>query len=137
MAYMNQERKAQRAGKIKDICKRYGVKGSLSVRHHSTLVLTVSQGKIDFLESFNRLGSQELRPDHLPFRPAEKCIDVNVYHYERHFDGRALEFLQEVIPAMYGDDYFDETDSQIDYFHCSHYIDVNIGKWNKPYALVK
>ena len=36
---------------------------------------------------------------------------------------------------MYGDDYFDESDSQTDYFHCSHYIDVNIGRWNEAYKL--
>jgi hypothetical protein len=62
---------------------------------------------------------------------------VNPYHYEKHFSGRALEFLSEVIPAMYGPDYFDHSDSQSDYFHCSHYIDVSIGRWNRPYALVK
>jgi hypothetical protein len=62
---------------------------------------------------------------------------VNPYHYKSHFSGRALEFLQEVIPAMYGPDYFDHSDIQTDYFHCSHYIDVSIGRWNSPYALVK
>ena len=36
-----------------------------------------------------------------------------------------------------GKDYFDHSDAQIDYFHCSHYIDVNIGRWDQPYALVK
>jgi hypothetical protein len=60
---------------------------------------------------------------------------VNPYHYDKHFSGPALDFLSEVIPAMYGPDYFDESDIQTDYFHCSHYIDVSIGRWNRPYAL--
>jgi hypothetical protein len=46
MAYMNQERKAARAGKIKEICKRFGVKASLSIRNHSTLVLTVNSSQL-------------------------------------------------------------------------------------------
>ena len=41
MAYMNQERKAERATAIKAILKKYGQKGSLSVRNHSTLCLKV------------------------------------------------------------------------------------------------
>jgi len=52
------------------------------------------------------------------------------------FSGTALAFLEEVIPEMYGTDYFDESDAQTDYFHCSHYIDVNIGRWDKAYELL-
>jgi hypothetical protein len=62
---------------------------------------------------------------------------VNPYHYRSHFDGKALKFLSEILPLMYGSDYFDHSDAQTDYFHCSHYVDVNIGKWDKPYILEK
>ena len=136
MAYMNQERKNQRAPKIKEICKRYGIKASLSVRNHSTLVLTVRSGPIDFLESYNRVCGARPRDGHLPFNPATNDIQVNPYWYKEHFDGKALAFLAEVIPALYGADYFDHSDIQTDYFHCSHYIDVNIGQWNKAYQLM-
>jgi len=126
MAYMSQEHKAKLAPTIKAICKKYGVKASLSVRNHSTLVLTVKQGTIDFYADYgNPEGARQFG------------IQVNPYWYQDHFVGRSKEFLSEVIPAMYGPDYFDESDAQVDYFHCSHYIDVDIGKWNKPYALVK
>ena len=40
MAYMSQERKAEITPKVKSILKKFGIKGSLSVRHHSTLSLT-------------------------------------------------------------------------------------------------
>ena len=116
MAYMSQEHKARLAPTIKAICKKYGIKATLSVRNHSSLVLTVKQGNIDFGGDY---------------------IQVNPYWYQDHYTGRARDFLSEVIPAMYGPDYFDESDAQTDYFHCSHYIDVNIGKWNAPYALEK
>ena len=44
MAYMSQERKSEIAPKVKSILKKFGIKGSLSVRHHSTLSLTLKSG---------------------------------------------------------------------------------------------
>ena len=116
MAYMSQGHKARLAPTIKAICKKYGVKAALSVRNHSSLVLTVKQGNIDFGGTY---------------------IQVNPYWYQEHYTGRARDFLGEVIPAMRGPEYFDESDAMTDYFHCSHYIDVNIGRWDQPYALEK
>jgi len=134
MAYVSQELKAKLAPKIKALLKKYGLKGSLAVRNNSTLVLNIKSGKIDFLESFNRLGAAEFRPAYNQFHPATKCIDVNPYHYQDHFDGKAKEFLTKVIPAMNVGN-FDKSDIQTDYFHVGWYIGVNIGKWNKPYEV--
>jgi ribosomal 30S subunit maturation factor RimM len=53
MAYFNQERKAEKAPEIKKILKKYGVKGSLAVRHHSTFVLNIKSSKIDFINNYN------------------------------------------------------------------------------------
>ncbi len=135
MAYVSQELKAKLAPKIKAICKKHGVKASLAVRHHSTLVLNIKSGSIDFLGNYNKVCGAKPRPEHLPFQPATKSINVNTYWYKEHFDGKALKFLSEVIPAMKGPDFFDHSDIQSDYFHCSHYIDVNIGKWDKAYTV--
>ena len=115
MAYVSQELKAKLAPTIKAICKKYNVKASLAVRHHSTLVLNVKEGDIDF-------GGDR--------------IQVNPYWYKDHYKGRALAFLSEVIPAMNAGNW-DKSDIQTDYFNVGWYIDVNIGRWNKPYALVK
>lgn len=140
MAYMSQERKQQRAPIIKAILKKYGVKGSLSVRHHSTLVLNLKSGEIDFIYNFiatDKLSNsgKKMSQDQIEHIEKTRCLDVNPYWFKEHFSGTAKEFLTEIVDAMYGSDYFDKSDAQIDYFHCSHYIDVNIGKWNKPYTL--
>lgn len=140
MAYMSQDRKAQRAPVIKAILNKYGVKGSLSVRNHSTLVLTLKSGKIDFIENFintdaNVNHGRKMSQDQIDYIRKNKSLDVNPYWYQEHFTGKAKDFLKEILDAMYGADYFDESDAQVDYFHCSHYVDVNIGKWNKPYIL--
>ena len=136
MAYVSQELKAKLTPTIKAICKKYGVKASLAVRNHSTLVLNVKQGRIDFIGNFNNIAKN--RNTALgPAVAAENYIGVNVYWFQEHFDGRARNFLSEIIPAMKGADYFDDSDSMTDYFHCSHYFSVNIGRWGRPYALEK
>ena len=135
MAYVSQELKARLAPTIRAICKKYNIKASLAVRNHSTLVLNVKQGDIDFIGNYKetQVGrvSQFVRE-----QQDIKCIDVNPYWYHEHFSGRAKEFLGEVIAAM-NDGNWDKSDIQTDYFNVGWYIDVNIGKWNKPYALVK
>jgi hypothetical protein len=30
--------------------------------------------------------------------------------------------------------YFDESDSQTDYFHCAFYYEIAVGKWDRPYV---
>ena len=136
MAYVSQELKAKLAPSIRAICKRYGIRASLAVRNHSTLVLNVKQGKIDFVENFNRVCSSRPRSNSTGFQPARDHISVNPYWYKEHFDGRALQFLSEVLPAMNAGNH-DRSDIQSDYFDVGWYVDVNIGQWDKPYALEK
>ena len=129
MAYVPQELKKSLAPAIKRICQKHGVKASLAVRNHSTLVLNVKSGTIDFIDSYgDTVESRE---------SAEKFgIQVNPYHYKSHFTGKAKAFLSEVIPAMNRGNH-DNSDIMTDYFDVGWYIDVNIGKWDKPYLLTK
>jgi hypothetical protein len=136
MAFVSQELKAKLSPKIKAICKKYGVKATISVDRHSALALNIRSGAIDFIGNFNQIAGNRSRPDHLPFQPATTNLSVNTHWFQEHFSGAALDFLQEIVPAMKGPDYFDESDIQSDYFHLSHYISVNVGQWNKPYVLV-
>lgn len=134
MAYMNQTRKAEIAPVVKAICKKYGIKASLAVRNHSTLVLNIKSGCVDFIGNYQ--NCQVGRASAFVREQQEiKALDVNPYWYKEHFDGVALDCLKEIFSAMKGPDYFDHSDIQTDYFNCSHYVDVNIGKWNNPYVL--
>ncbi len=141
MAYVSQELKAKLAPTIKAICKRYGIKASLAVRHHSTLVLNIRQGSIDFVENYIQTDEdshygRKMSEDQKAYVRKNRALDVNPYHYQSHFSGRALKFLTEVIDAMNSGNH-DRSDIQTDYFDVGWYIDVNIGQWNKPYALEK
>ena len=127
MAHMYQARKNELAPEIKAVCKRYGIKGTLSVRNHSTLVLTIQSGKIDFLSSGKRMGSIGQDTDKLDY-------SINPYWYTSHFDGEAKDFLTEVFAAMNKGNH-DNSDVQVDYFDVGWYNDVSIGRYNKPYKL--
>lgn len=134
MAYVDQALKQKLAPRIKAVLNKYGLKGSLSVRNHSTLVLNIKSGKIDFIKNFNDVCSKEPRHPNMPFQPATKSLDVNVYHYQRHFSGRALDCLNELVPAM-NDGNFDKSDIMTDYFHVGWYVDINIGNWKDGYQV--
>ena len=135
MAYMNQQRKAELAPAIKAACQKYGIKASLAVRNHSTLVLNIKEGPIDFISNFN--DGQLKHSRGLPERPqvTQQHMTVNTYWYKEHFTGKALEFLTEAITAMRVGNH-DNSDPMTDYFDVGWYIDINVGDWNKPYKLV-
>jgi hypothetical protein len=113
MAYVSKEDKAKLAPLVKAVLKKYDMKGTISVRNHSSLVVKLTKGPIGF-------GSND--------------ATVNEHWIDRNYEGKAREFLSELVVAMKGPDFFDRSDSQSDYFHCSHYIDIHIG-YDKPYAL--
>lgn len=115
MAYVSQEKKAQLAPAIKAVLKKYNMKASISVRHHSSLVVTIKSGNIDF---------------------GDNNTQVNTYWIDEHYTGVARDFLTELLAAMKGPDYFCDDDSMTDYFSRSHYTDINVGKWDKPYVFM-
>jgi hypothetical protein len=133
MAYMNQEKKQAIVAKIKPILKKYGVKATMAVRNHSTLVLNIKSGKLDFIENFVG-NSKGLTSEQVDYIRKSKIIDVNTYWYKEHFSDKPLQFLSEVIPVMNTGNY-DNSDIQTDYFEVGWFIDVNIGQWKKPYQL--
>ena len=49
MAYISQQEKKELAPAIKAVLKKYGVKGSIAINHHSSLVVNIKSGVLDFL----------------------------------------------------------------------------------------
>ena len=118
MAYVSQEKKAQLAPAIRVVLNKYNIKATIAVRNHSTLVVTVASGNIDFDMA------------------EEQYNQVNTYWIDTHYKGTARKFLNELKAAMEGPGFINEDDAMTDYFHRSHYVDINIGKWNKPYVFM-
>ena len=63
-----------------------------------------------------------------------QSVDVNPYWFKEHFSGVAKSFLLELFQAMNKGNH-DNSDIMTDYFDVGWYVDVNIGKWDKPYIV--
>jgi len=126
MAYFTQEMKKAIAPKVKAVCAKYGVKASLSVRNHSVVVLTVKSGKIDFF-------GKGVANEHTKQYITNNYVQVNHYHIDSHYTGKAAAFLNEVKKVLNTGN-FDNSDVQTDYFHVGFYVNINIGNWNTPYV---
>ena len=139
MAYMNQEKKQKIAAALKPILSQYGMKGTLKVRNHHAITLTLRQGPIDFIGDLNeqrQFGYTTHTIDKDKMRERYE-LSVNQYWIDEHYTGVSLEFLKKVKEAMLAADYYDNSDAQIDYFDTAYYYDISVGSWDKPYTLTK
>jgi hypothetical protein len=132
MAYVSQEMKKTLAPAIKSVLKKYGYKGSIAVDNHSSLVVNIKEGVADFIGMANAKNKEIAERRNGRYYPSEGYIQVNTY-YPEHY-GEAQEFLEELIAAMKGTGWYNNTDAQIDYFDIAYYLDINVGKWDKPYV---
>jgi hypothetical protein len=138
MAWMNQEKKAKIQAALKPILKKYGIKGTLSVRNHSSIVLTLKSGKIDFIANSNRVCGGNFYQVQRGFKPnTTGYCDVNPYWFHEHYDGQAKEFLTEAFAALKSADYYDRSDAMTDYFDTAYYFSILVGRWNKPYQVTE
>lgn len=136
MAYANQEMKSKISAALKPVLAKYGVKGSLSVRNHMTICLTLKSGKIDFIGNSNRVCSASHYQVSRGFTPnTSGNASVNTYWYQDHYDGKAKDFITEALKALKSAGWYDRSDAMTDFFDIAYYVDINIGKWNKPYIV--
>ena len=120
MAYISQKEKKELSVGIKQVLKKYNMKGTIGVNHHSSLVVNVHSGVLDFTGHFTH---------------GDGYIQVNQYHIDNHYSGVIKNFLNELLKAMKGTKWYNNSDAMVDYFDIAYYTDINIGKWNKPYVL--
>lgn len=134
MAYVSQEKKKLLAPAIKAVLKKYDVKGSISVRHHSVLVVKLKSGKQDFLTPYierDKARCERQGWDYYESDPRDfgVCNDVD----DNSLAGGHKDFFNELLEAMRGPEWFDKSDTMTDYFHTSHYTDILVGTYDKPY----
>jgi len=115
MAHMNQEKKSKLAPAIKAVFKKYGVKGSIGVRHYSTLVVKIAASPFDIGTDYRQ---------------------VNEYWIEQNYEGEVRSFLLELRDAMMLGNH-DRSDIQTDYFDVGWYVSINFGDWDKPHRVLQ
>ena len=116
MPYLNQEKKRELAPLIKSICKKHGIKATLSVTsNRSTLDLNIKSGSIDF-------------------DGRQRSISSSYHKIDFADNQKALAFLSEVWAAMNIGNY-DNSDRMSDYIDVGWYTSINLGNYDKPYIL--
>jgi hypothetical protein len=133
MTYFSKEQKKAIAPKIVALGKKFGVKATLSVLHHSEVVLSIASGGIDFIGNARKIEEEQVESIY-GSKIRDEYIDVNPYHFEKHFSDKALEYLKEAIAILNTGNY-DNSDIMTDYFDKGHYVRVRVGRWDKPYKL--
>ena len=138
MAYVSQEEKKTLAVAVKKVCKKYGFRVSLSVRHHSTLVAKIKDAKQvmegycetqmtpDKIRKREFNGYNNFSVDRVMEESAKWGHDVNEHWIDENYCPTGVKFLTELKEAMEGPDFFNEDDSMTDYFHRSHYTDIKL-----------
>ena len=116
MAYIGQKRKRTCSKYWRAVLKKYGMKGTIGIDNHRGLKVNLKEGVIDF---------------------GETNYQVNTYHIDKFHKGVAAEFLNELVAAMKGTKWYNNTNAMIDYFDIAYYVYINIGKWDNPYVVLK
>ena len=107
---------------------------SVKKHHNSEVTVAIMKGDIDFTDVF---------ADHSVTTGVRIQQHAQINHYwidENHTPEHAEIFhkIVEIIktaPAKAdgGEEWFDKSDSQSDYFHTAFYFNVHVGQWDKPY----
>lgn len=134
MAYMNQEMKAKLAPGIKAVFARYGIKGSISVDNHSSLVVTIKEGRLDLIGEANRSNREYAERTGQRFYEVKDNYQANAYRPTDYADNTVGRFFKELSAAMRGNLWYDRSDAMTDYFDTAYYLHINVGRWNRPYV---
>jgi hypothetical protein len=138
MAYVHKDVITKARAALKVLNKQYGVKATLSGENTSSLKLTIAQGGIDFIGNYcENVLAKRIQHDTdsvITWVQREMYIQVNQYYLDSSFSGIALEYLEKAKEIMYVD-HWDKSDIMTDYFNCSYYVNINVGRWNKGYIL--
>jgi hypothetical protein len=130
MAYVNKEKKAKIATALKLVIPKTW-KWSLAVRNYSTIVLTVASADVDLIDAWYSMPDNKRQQDGHG-KPAN--LQVNRYWLPTSWPAELVPLLARICAALDTDNH-DRSDSMTDYFDVGHYVDFNIGRWNKPFTV--
>lgn len=141
MAYITKAEVEKKSEALRALNKEYGVTARFSGSNSSSLTLTITAGIIDFIEdSMERVRSSVYYNQPGLFQHALKNarksgnINVNHFYISSQWSGTALEYLEKAYAIML-DGHTDTSDLMTDYFCCSWYNSIQIGKCDRHYVL--
>lgn len=136
MAYINQDMKKVISAKLKPVLAEYGLTGTLSINHHSSITLTLKKGPIDFYAEKRAFRARDPRSLAEGISDQEDCpLSINPYSITETWSLHTSIVLKEILAALKGADWYDKSDMQSDYFNIAYYIYIEVGKYGVPYQL--
>ena len=99
MAYVSQEMKKELSGGIKAVLKKYGMKGTIAVDNHSSLVVNLKGGKLDLLGVAQKHNDLVAEQRGQQSHPIGDHLQVNNYYAEEW----ANEVGETEVANFYGD----------------------------------
>ena len=142
MADISQQDKKDLLPGIKKVLKTYNMKGTVSIRHHSTLIVTLTEGELDLIRVENEIRKE--RHARNPYLDLYLVTDTfqQSYHHLNKFvelgEHEVHNFYQNMFKAMKGNKWFDKSDIMTDYHHIAYYCYIDVGRSSeKPYICIK
>lgn len=138
MAYITKDQVKDKTDKIKSIVKKYGCKVSVSGSNSSTITVRFTEGVIDFWQNYVDTMENNGRvfdKEHIEWAKSKGNLKINHYWLDRHYSGEVLKMLNEVLVVL-KEGHYDNSDAMTDYFNCAWYMDIQVGRWDKPYKLL-
>lgn len=135
MAYMSQQQKKELAPAINAVLKKYGMKGSIAVKHLSTLVVNIREGKLDLIAAANAHNMRACRQGGGPFYPVADHFQEHGYRVDEYYTGEVQDFFLELRDAMMRGNH-NNSEPMTDYFDVGWYMNINVGQYDKPYKLL-
>ena len=115
-----------------------GWKYSLGVDNHSTIVLTIASAPVDLIAEAQKVVKSRLLDWQIAQGYADKTkpteMSVNHYHLDGAFTGALLATFKKIVAALNLDNH-DRSDLQSDHFDVGHYVEINVGAWNKAFVV--
>ena len=139
LPYISQTEKKELAPAIKKVLKDYGMKGTIGINHHSTLVVNLKKGKLDLIGAAQKINTERANRQGLPVTHIDNYFQANAYREPTEYENFAPtigRFYSDLIKAMKGTKWFDKSDLMTDYFHTAYFLSINVGKYSAPYQLI-
>jgi len=131
MAYVSTETTKRVRGELKQAYP--NLKFSVS-KKDGTLRVRIMSGDIDFRDIWEDIpqSKQYWKRFNYPKPHFEGYVDINTYHPDS-YNPKYTDLFKGIIDIMKGDEWFDKSEPQIDYFNTAYYMKLSVGKWNKDY----
>lgn len=133
MAYVDQAKKQKIAAALKLVVPT-GWKYSLAVSNHLSICMTIRSAPDDLLGMVERVRIERARQrGEREHNPVGTYVQLNHIHPDSFADGEMLGTFRKIVEALNTDNH-DNSDIQSDYFDVGHYVDLQLGRWNRPFV---